>query len=130
MQMCETKYACASLSRRILACAIRVHRFLGPGLLESAYRLCLARQLEIDGLDFEQEVAIPVRYEGVDIECAYRADIIVDRSVLIELKAVERLLPIHEAQVLTYLRLSGMRLGLLLNFNAMRLKDGMRRFVR
>jgi len=109
---------------------MRVHRNLGPGLLESAYRSCLARQLALDGLAFEQEVPIPIRYEGLEMQCAYRADIIVDRSVLLELKAVETLLPIHQAQVLAYLRLSGLHLGLLLNFNAVTLKDGIRRFVR
>ena len=123
-------YACSGLSRRIIGCALQVHRALGPGLLESAYRCCLARQLTLDGLRYEQEVPIPIQYAGLEIECAYRADIIVDRSVLLELKSTETLLPIHEAQLLTYLRLSRLRVGLLLNFNAVRLKDGIRRFVR
>ena len=84
----------------------------------------------MDGLSFEQEVPLRIRYEGLEIQCAYRADIIVDRSVLLELKAVDSLLPIHQAQVLTYLRLSGLRLGLPLNFSAVTLQDGIRRFVR
>jgi len=130
MEHISAKYAHSILSRRIISCAMRVHRNLGPGLLESAYRSCLARQLALDGLAFEQEVPIPIRYEGLEMQCAYRADIIVDRSVLLELKAVETLLPIHQAQVLAYLRLSGLHLGLLLNFNAVTLKDGIRRFVR
>jgi GxxExxY protein len=126
----DTAYAHASLSRRILACAVRVHRRLGPGLLENAYRACLAREMRRDGLCFQQEVAIALEYDGVSIDCAYRADMIVERSVLLELKAVEKLLPIHEAQLLTYLRVSGIRVGLPLNFNGARLKDGIRRFVR
>jgi len=130
MQTDGTTDALVGLSRQIIGCAMHVHRNLGPGLLESAYRSCLARQLALDGLDFEQEVPISIRYEGMEIGCAYRADIIVRRSVLLELKSVERLLPIHEAQALTYLRLSQLPIGLLLNFNAVRLKDGIRRFVR
>ncbi len=129
MQDAEAERIHADLSRRILASAIRVHRRLGPGLLESAYRGCLARQFELDGLAYELETPISLVYEGTEIENAYRADLIVEGSVLLELKAVERLLSLHYAQILTYLRLTGLKVGLLLNFNVPRLKDGMRRFV-
>ena len=122
-------YAYDGLSRRILASAIRVHRRLGPGLLESTYRACLTRQLQLDGLAHETESPIDIAYEGLEISGAYRADIIVEGLVLLELKAVEAILPIHQAQVLTYLRLSGLHVGLLLNFNVPRLKDGIRRFM-
>jgi GxxExxY protein len=118
------------LTRAILGSAIRVHRELGPGLLESTYRTCLMKQLEEDAIPAEQEVVIPIRYRGMDIDSVYRADIIVDRKVLIELKAVETLLPLHDAQTLTYLRHSNLGVGLLVNFNVKRLMLGVRRFVR
>lgn len=114
----------------VLGAAMAVHRTLGPGLLESAYRTCLVRQLIADGMAVEQEVPISIDYLGAAVETAYRADLIVDRSVLVELKAVDRLLPIHEAQVLTYLKLAGIKVGLLINFNVTRLQHGVRRFVR
>src|SRR5881394_2120582 len=117
------------LSRRIVGCAITVHRALGPGLLESAYRTCLLRELELSELASESEVPVSMDYRGARVACAYRADIIVEGKVLVELKAVERLLPEHEAQVLTYLRLSRVRLGLLMNFHASTLRQGLRRFV-
>ena len=120
----------ASLTRAILGSAIRVHRELGPGLLESTYRTCLMKQLEADGVSAQQEVVIPIRYRGMDIDSVYRADVIVDGRVLLELKAVETLLPLHEAQTLTYLRHSNMPVGLLINFNVKRLMLGVRRFVR
>lgn len=123
-------YAHGELTRKIIASALQVHRNLGPGLLESTYRTCLARELESSGLDFRQEVSIPIDYKGVDISGAYRADVIVENSVLLELKAVDRLLPIHEAQILTYLKLSGLSVGLLMNFNVTRLRLGIRRLVR
>ena len=123
------EYPLSELSGRILSSAIRVHRTLGPGLLENAYRACLVRQLGLDGLACREEVPVPLSYRGIEVADAYRADIIVERSILLELKAVERLSRVHEAQVLTYLRWSGLRVGLLLNFNAVRLKDGIRRFI-
>ena len=98
-------------------------------MLESTYRACLTRQLQLDGLAHETESPIDITYEGLEISGAYRADIIVEGLVLLELKAVEAILPIHQAQVLTYLRLSGLHVGLLLNFNVPRLKDGIRRFM-
>jgi GxxExxY protein len=126
----EARLVSSELTRRILGCAIEVHRALGPGLLESAYRACLVRELDLAGLPSRKEVAIPVIYKGEQIDCGYRADIVVRNQVLLELKAVERLLPIHEAQVLTYLKLCDLRVGLLLNFNATSLRNGIRRLVR
>lgn len=117
------------LTDRILSAAISVHRSLGPGLLESAYKECLAERLRSSGLEVVRERAIPLTYEGLDIPEAYRADIIINGTVLVELKSVERLLPIHEAQILTYLKLSGIKVGLLINFNGKTLKQGIRRFI-
>src|SRR3954447_19947537 len=114
---------------RIIRLAIKVHRRLGPGLLESVYHQCLCWELQHNGLSFETEVPLPVVYEDVRIDKGYRADIIVDQTVLLEIKPVERILPIHEAQTLTYLRLSGCRIGLLMNVNCVLLKNGLHRFV-
>jgi GxxExxY protein len=114
---------------RIIRLAIKVHRRLGPGLLESVYHQCLCWELQHDGLLFETEIPLQVVYEDVRIDKGFRADIIVDRTVLLEVKSVERILPIHEAQTLTYLRLSGCRIGLLMNFNCVLLKDGLHRFI-
>ena len=119
----------SDLTHEIIASAIRVHRKLGPGLLEGTYRTCLLKQLECDGLKARHEVPSLVSYEGQTIERGYRADIIVGEQVLVELKAVERTLPIHEAQVLTYLKHSGLRVGLLINFNVTKLVHGVRRFI-
>jgi GxxExxY protein len=117
------------LSERVLGCAIEVHRELGPGLLENVYRQCLARELQSAGLAVRQEVAIPVQYKTLLFECGFRADLVVEDLVLLELKAVDQLLPVHEAQVLSYLRFSGLHLGLLLNFHARPLRNGIRRLV-
>ena len=114
-------------SGRIVHAAIRVHSALGPGLLESAYRACLAHELREEGMDVRSEVALPVRYRGISVEVGYRLDLLVEEAVVVELKAVSKLLPIHEAQLLSYLRLSGHKLGLLINFHVPRLKDGLRR---
>ena len=118
------------LTDRILAGAVEVHRALGPGLLESVYRRCLRQELESSGLNVQVETPVPIQFKGVTLESGYRADLIVDSTVLLELKSVEKLLPIHDAQVLTYLRLTKLRIGLLLNFNVTRLQYGIRRFVR
>jgi GxxExxY protein len=114
----------------IVTSAIEVHRTLGPGLLESTYRTCLIHELTSHGLRTCCEVSIPVRYKGLSIETSYRADIIVEDSVLLELKAVERPLPIHEAQLLTYPKLSNLRVGFLMNFNVTRMQLGLRRYLR
>ena len=117
------------LTGRILNCAIDVHRALGPGLLESAYRVCLTRELQIKGMNVVSEVPVPLIYKDVALDAAYRADIIVDGKVLLELKSSERLLAIHDAQLLTYLRLCNLRVGLLLNFNVTSLRQGIRRLI-
>ncbi|HWH42227.1 MAG TPA: GxxExxY protein [Usitatibacter sp.] len=120
----------AHLTERILHSALQVHQALGPGLLESTYRTCLLRAMERDGLPVRGEVAIPIEFQGAVIQSAYRADIVVDAQVIVELKSVERLLPIHEAQILTYMKLANVRIGLLLNFNVRRLQHGIRRYIR
>ena len=117
------------LTREIIGAAIEVHRTLGPGLLESAYEECLARELVLRGIKFERQKPVPVVYKDVKLECGYRMDFLVDGRVVLELKAVDGIAPVHEAIVLTYLRLSGCRLGLLINFNVVTLKEGVRRFV-
>ena len=113
----------------ILDSAVEVHRELGPGLLESAYRACLVRELKLRGLNAETEVAVPLLYKGEEVACGFRVDLVVQQKVIVELKAVERLLPIHEAQLLTYLKLCKRRVGLLMNFNATPLRSGFRRLV-
>ena len=118
------------LTGRIIGLAIKVHRRLGPGLLESAYEKCLSRELQHAGLTHARQVDLPLVYEDVQIESSYRADIVVEDKVLLELKSVEQLLPVHLAQTLTYLRLSGCGVGLLMNFGSVRLTDGIRRFIR
>jgi GxxExxY protein len=123
-------YAHSELTRRIVASALQVHAELGPGLLESTYRACLAYQLSLDGMTCRQEVCIPIRYRGLNIDNSYRADLIVEEAVLLELKSVEKLVPLHSTQLLTYLRWSGIKVGLLMNFNVPKLKYGLRRFVR
>ena len=117
------------LTDKVIGAAIEVHRTLGPGLLESAYEQCLCHELINRGLAIQRQIPIPVIYKGKEIECGFRADLIVDDTLLIELKAVERLLPLHQAQVLTYLKLSGLSTGLFINFNTKVLKDGIKRFV-
>jgi GxxExxY protein len=119
----------AALTDRIIGLAIKVHRTLGPGLMESVYNHCLCWELQHDDLEFQREVPLTVIYEGTRLNCGYFADIIVARTALLELKSVERVLPVHAAQTLTYLRLSGCRVGLLLNFNCVMLKDGLRQFI-
>ena len=118
------------LTDRILACAIDVHRELGPGMLESTYRTCLVYRVRMEGLTVIQEQPISIDYRGHFIESAYRANLVIENSVLLELKSVEALLPVHEAQVLTYLKFLKARVGLLMNFNVTNLMRGVRRFVR
>lgn len=117
------------ITRQIIGAAIEVHRELGPGLLESSYRRCLCREFELRGIPFEKERPLPVEYKGVHLGCGYRLDLLVANEVVIEIKAIEALAPIHEAQLLTYLRLGGWRLGLLINFNVAVLKTGIRRRI-
>jgi len=116
-------------TEQIIGFAIEVHRHLGPGLLESAYEECLCFELAQHGVPFRRQVPLPVVYKSVRLDCGYRIDVIVDDRVIVELKSIERLMPIHDAQVLTYMRLSGVRTGLLLNFNTPVLKEGIRRLM-
>jgi GxxExxY protein len=117
------------LTEQVIGLAIEVHRLTGPGMLESVYESCLCHELEQAGINFERQVGIPVTYKGVRFDEGFRADILVGRQVVVEIKAVGKLVPVHDAQVLTYLRMSGLRVGLLFNFHAPLLKDGLRRFV-
>jgi len=117
------------LSYQIIGAAIEVHRHLGPGLLESAYEECLCHELQERNITFKRQVALPVHYKDVKLDCGYRLDIVVDNLVILELKAVEKLLPIHDAQLLTYLKLANLRLGMLINFNTTVLKTGIKRIV-
>ena len=117
------------ITEATIGAAIQVHRTLGPGLLESAYVACLAYELEKRGLKVEQEKAVPLVYEQVKLECGYRMDMLVEHSVIVEVKSIDALAPIHEAQVMSYMRLSGCKLALLINFNVTVLKDGIRRFI-
>jgi len=117
------------ITEEIIGAAIQVHRVLGPGLLESAYEACLAFELGRRGLNVEQQKPLPLIYERVKLECGYRIDLLAEGSVVVEIKPVDALAPIHEAQVMSYLKLSGCKLALLINFNVRVLKDGIRRFV-
>jgi len=117
------------LTERIIGLAIDVHRGLGPGLLESAYEECLCFELRDHGISFARQVPLPIVYKTVKLDCGYRIDVVVEQRLIIELKTVERLIPVHGAQLLTYLKLSRIRAGLLLNFNAPVLKDGIKRMV-
>ena len=117
------------LTERVIGACSEIHRALGPGLLESAYEECLSYELSIAGSSFERQKPLPVHYKNVQLDCGYRLDLVVEGKIIIELKAVESLLPIHEAQLLTYLKLSGLTLGLLINFNVAMLKQGIKRIV-
>jgi GxxExxY protein len=117
------------LTHEVIGAAIEVHKALGPGLLESAYEACLCQELKLRQIPFERQVPLGLNYKGIMLDDVYRMDVVVDGKLVLELKAVERLDPIHDAQILTYLRLSKIRLGLLINFNVPVLKSGIKRFV-
>ena len=117
------------LTERVIGACIEIHRALGPGLLESAYEECLCHELSVAEIEFERQKPLPVRYKEVNLDCGYRLDLVVEQKLIVELKAVESLLPIHEAQLLTYLKLSGLTLGLLVNFNVPVLKSGIKRIA-
>ena len=117
------------LAKRVIGCAIEVHKALGPGLLESAYQQCLVYKLAKEGLYVEKEKVLPFLFEEVNIDCGYRIDILVEKKLVLEIKAVEKLNDLHLAQILTYLRLGQFKLGLLINFNVILLKDGLRRVI-
>jgi GxxExxY protein len=118
-----------AVTEQIIGAAIEVHRALGPGLLESAYESCLAHELIERGLRVERQKEVPVHYKGVRVDCGYRLDLLVECLVIVELKAASRIEPIHEAQLLSYLKLTGCQVGLVINFNVRQLKSGIRRFI-
>ena len=117
------------ITGQIVDAAMKVHTKLGPGLLESAYEACLAYELRQRGLQADTQVALPVSYEDVQLDVGYRIDLLVESQVIVELKAVEKMIPLYDAQLLSYLKLSGNKIGLLINFNVMRLKDGIKRMA-
>ncbi len=117
------------LSRHVIGCAIEVHRTLGPGLLESAYEQCLAHELKLNGIAFKIQWPLPIQDKGIHIETGYRVDVLVEDALILELKSVEKIMGIHEAQLLTYMNLARVKTGLLINFNVKRLKDGISRLV-
>jgi len=117
------------ISGEIIGAAMKVHSALGPGLLESAYEACLVHELKKRDVKVISQVALPVNYDGVTIELGYRLDLLVENKVIVELKAVEKVSPVHQAQLLSYMKLSGKKLGLLINFNVMHLRDGIKRVV-
>lgn len=119
----------AKLSQKVIGAGIAVHQALGPGLLENIYEECLAIELKSQGIAFERQKIIPVTYKGEVLDLSYKADFVIENQMIVELKAVENLLPLHEAQLLTYLKLSGIHLGLLMNFNVVLLKDGVKRMA-
>ena len=115
------------LTERVICCAIEVHRTLGPGLLESSYQQCLAHELEVQEIPFASEVDLPIDYKGIKLNCGYRLDLMVDGRLIVELKAVDEVSGLHQAQLMTYMKLAKVSLGLLINFNVSRLVDGVRR---
>ncbi len=123
----EIKFS--ELSNKVIGCAIEVHKALGPGLLESAYSRCLCHELLLNNIPFEAEKPLPVVYKGCRLDCGYRMDIVVGGQIIVELKSVENLMPIHEAQVLSYMKLGNISTGFLINFNVKVLRQGLRRFV-
>ena len=127
--MAEKVYPHQDLTEKIIGAAIEVHRALGPGLLESIYQTCLAHEMALRGLRFEKEKPLPVEYKGVKLESGYRLDFVVADKVVVELKAVDSIHDVHKAQLLTYLKLTGCKVGLLLNFNSAVLRDGIERLV-
>jgi len=125
----EMKMEFDKLSNQVIGCAIEVHRTLGPGLLESTYEQCLAYELGHAGIRFQLQQALPVHYKGLRLDCGYRVDVLVEDALILELKSVESILGIHEAQLLTYMKLANIKTGLLINFNVQQLKAGIKRFV-
>jgi GxxExxY protein len=117
------------LSNQVIECAIEVHRNLGAGLLESSYEQCLAYELTRKKIPFKLQHDLPVEYKEIKLDCGYRIDVFVEEKLIVELKSVEKVLPIHDAQILTYMKLANVKVGLLINFNVLRLKEGLRRFV-
>ena len=127
--MVDTTIQKGSLTDQVLGLAIEVHKTLGPGLLESAYEECLCYELKQSGLKYDRQMHLPVKYKGMELECGYRIDIVVEDSLIIEVKAVNAMQPLFDAQILTYMKLTGIKTGLLINFNVPLLKDGIKRIV-
>ncbi len=117
------------LTERLIAAAIDVHRHLGPGLLESAYEECYCHELKLQNVSVERQKPLPLEYKGIKLDCGYRMDVVGDQKAIVEIKCVERILPVHEAQLLTYLRLSGLKVGLIVNFHVPYIKEGIKRLV-
>ncbi len=123
------EYHFEKLTQQVIAAAIEVHQALGPGLLESAYEHCLCHELSLRQIQYKRQVVLPLRYKGTMLDCGYRLDILIEDQVVIEMKTVEKILPVHKAQLLTYLRLLPAKVGLILNFHEARMKDGICRLV-
>jgi len=117
------------LSNRVIGYAIEVHRHLGPGLLESTYEQCLAHEMKLNGTSFRIQHPLPVEYKGIRLDCGYRIDLLIEEKLIVELKSVDKILPIHQAQLLTYMKLANIGIGLLINFNVQYLKSGIKRMV-
>jgi GxxExxY protein len=117
------------LTEKVIGCAIEVHKSLGPGLLEAAYEKCLSKELTLEGIKFKTQAPLPVKYKGVRLECGYRVDFLVEKTLIIELKSIEKVLDVHKAQILTYMKLANIKVGLLINFNVKLLRNGIQRFV-
>jgi len=117
------------LSKQVIGCALEVHRVLGPGLLESTYEQCLARELSLASIPFKLQVPLPVKYKNIIIDCGYRIDVLVKDKLIIEIKSVKKIIDVNRAQLLTYMKLSGIGIGLLMNFNVELFKTGLKRFV-
>ncbi len=118
-----------TLSNKVIGAAIEVHKTLGPGLLEGVYQKCLAYELKLQGFDVGAEIPLPIRYKDIEFKDAYKIDLLVDKKLIVELKAAESMLPVYHAQLLSYLKMSGLKLGLLINFNVPKLRDGVKRIV-
>jgi len=119
----------SELSNHVIGCAIEVHKALGPGLLESAYQQCLCHELKLNHIDFQKEKPLPVNYKGCRLDCGYRIDILVEDEIILELKSIAQLQGIHEAQIISYMKLADIKQGFLINFNVTLLKDGLKSFV-
>jgi GxxExxY protein len=117
------------ISNQVIGCALEVHRVLGPGLLESTYEQCLAHELSLAGISFKLQFPLPVKYKGIKLDCGYRINLFVNDELIVELKSVDQIMGIHQAQLLTYMKLSGVKVGLLINFNVEMLKTGIKRVV-
>ena len=116
-------------SNQIIGCAIEVHRHLDPGLLESTYEQCLAQEFSLNGINFKRQEALPIKYKGIHLDCSYRIDLLVENEIIIEIKSVKEIIGIHEAQILTYMKLTGINYGLLINFNVTLLKNSLKSFI-